>query len=341
MGWYYLTTYVGKGLINNPYRPFGADQPNWSSIDLRPPGEAEGPCLLYLPTRDDKLGMDVLGGDAKENTSLAAKVAIERAVGVAVLGNTVAEIVAELLIEHGRDDGTKWKLIQPDAEGYKIYLGDLLWSAPAIKGGSVSSTFGGTESPLSEGGVWTSPFGSTGQQNKFSGFVTGSGSSLVAARYNTTGGGGATIGDDQYSEIEIETPASIYAIALARLQSGACSGYAAQNDLLVQWNLRRYDNVQADGAGQTSLADYSGTPAQNDLVRVACVGSSISAYVNGSLKGSVTDSTYTSGQPGIGSYDIVGNAAAIDSWIADVIAASGLSIPVATQSYRRRRVLVT
>lgn len=54
-----------------------------------------------------------------------------------------------------------------------------------------------------------------------------------------------------------------------------------------------------DGTTKVVVGSVNITPVNGDTLKLRVVGSTITAYVNGSLVDTITDSTYTTGQPGI------------------------------------------
>lgn len=57
--------------------------------------------------------------------------------------------------------------------------------------------------------------------------------------------------------------------------------------------------VRMDGTTPTNIGTVRVIPVNGDTVKLRAVGSTITVYVNGSLVDTVTDATFTTGQPGI------------------------------------------
>jgi hypothetical protein len=76
------------------------------------------------------------------------------------------------------------------------------------------------------------------------------------------------------------------------------SGYMA----IVRWNgpLGDYTPLYDPGAGSISV------PNDGDVFRAEISGNTITAYKNGSVVGTVSDSTYVGGQPGMGFWPVDG-----------------------------------
>ena len=145
-GHLYLAPYVGTGVVGlfkgkfvqDPWRPRGSEQPGWAAIDLRPGGVGlSGFALMLVPVRDNTIG-DYLGGDVTE-TSLTTKSTMESKLGVTLQETVTAKMLAELLLVHGKDDGTRWKNLSTERDGmYRLWLGGKtpLWQGKAIHRGT-------------------------------------------------------------------------------------------------------------------------------------------------------------------------------------------------------------
>jgi hypothetical protein len=97
-----------------------------------------------------------------------------------------------------------------------------------------------------------------------------------------------------YPEVELRLRSS--------LSAHVCNGYEITFSLppnsymlIVRWNgpLANYTILSQPGGSQYQVNT-------GDVVKATIVGNLISAYKNGQLMGTATDSTYTSGQPGMG-----------------------------------------
>jgi len=166
----------------------------------------------------------------------------------------------------------------------------------------VTSEFNGTENPLSEGGVWTSGFGSVdpfGAMQKVAGSArSASAPSQGAARYDTLADGGVDIGPDQYAQAEIQSLAAGVDCGVTvhmHLASGIPKGYlfvAAGADSFQLYRI-------VGGSGIEFLIQYTPAPANGDVIRIEVRGPVLSPFVNGAAKTPFVDGTYISGQPGI------------------------------------------
>jgi len=84
------------------------------------------------------------------------------------------------------------------------------------------------------------------------------------------------------------------------------SGYLA----IVRWNgpLGSYTPLYDPGVGSISV------PLDGDVLRAEIIGDTITVYKNGLLVATVSDSTYATGQPGMGFWPIDGATAANLGW---------------------------
>ena len=127
---------------------------------------------------------------------------------------------------------------------------------------------------------------------------------------------GGTFTGSQFSQVQIAVASLTDGVGVwARLQAGAHSGYAFYWSVGAgAWKLRRVDA----GSFQTSMQESATpSPSQNDTIKIEASGSTIKGYVNGVLVCSGTDSTYSTGYPGIKCND---SADAIDNWAGGDIA---------------------
>jgi hypothetical protein len=188
-------------------------------------------------------------------------------------------------------------------------------SAEAIAGGTYTTNFPLTENPISEAEKWIN--GQTvGLKWKnvrtTSGFAFGTESGSVNFDDSTallTG----TWGPNQTAEATVRTVNqndSIFEEVELRLRSSlsanSCTGYeflfsarSSSNAYIqiVRWNgaLGNFTLLDARGGSQYGIKT-------GDIVKATAIGNVLTAYINGVQKLQVTDSTYTSGNPGIGFY---------------------------------------
>jgi hypothetical protein len=174
-----------------------------------------------------------------------------------------------------------------------------------------TTTFNLTETPISEGGVWHrlsgNVFTDVGTANGIA-FGTNGARDTYDDSYALLSG----FGPDQTAEAVVFRSTSLVSgpithevELLLRFSDTAttargyeCTFNYAGDVLGARWNGTLGDftplNVSG-GAGNLGRDLVSG-----DVIKCAIAGSTISFYINGVLRGQATDSTFASGQPGIG-----------------------------------------
>lgn len=194
---------------------------------------------------------------------------------------------------------------------------------------SASSTFTGSENPLSESGVWDLPAAASAsgmiQHKKVSGdaVATASGSQCLS-RCTTP-----SFASDHYSEIVLGTGATNYPGVATRIQTdGKCYILFASptGDVLA---LYRDDNNPPGLTALNALITHSPALAVGQTIRLWSVGSNHSIYINGSLITTISDATYSGGQPGIAGFanTVVGDIA-LASWAADDGVSGSVKSPI-------------
>jgi len=166
-------------------------------------------------------------------------------------------------------------------------------AASSGTGGTFSSSFNGVEDPLTESGVWDTP-GSWCSLKKNNGVYTTGGN--CGERLVTP-----SLGGNQFAEITYDQdPGSgSWVGVLTRVQGAANgSGYLA---IAFDGSVRLYRANDSGGSLNFTLlgsADTNVGVAPRRL-RLESQGTSHRVYFNGVLMLSLTDATYTTGQPGI------------------------------------------
>jgi len=159
-------------------------------------------------------------------------------------------------------------------------------------GGTFSSSFNGAEDPLSENGMWDTPGSWCSLMKNYGVYTTGGncGARLVMP----------SLGGDQYAQITYDQDPGTgsWAGVMTRLQgTGNGSGYLA---IAFAGSVRLYRADDSGGLAFTFLAsadtDVSIAPRQ---LRLESQGTTHRVYFNGAQMLSVTDGTYTTGQPGM------------------------------------------
>lgn len=183
---------------------------------------------------------------------------------------------------------------------------------------SASSTFDDpAENPLSESSVWDSGPGSWQdvQKGVTSGQVEATATGSCGASYKSSV---VAFSSDQESEVTIGFEAWAGQVVrggpVVRMQGtganqGDCYGFLG-DDAVPNIRLYRIDDASGTLTYTQLGSSVAETPVAGDTLKVSAVGSTIKGYRNGVEKISVTDSTYTGGQPGFvideGSYSPAG-----------------------------------
>ena len=199
-----------------------------------------------------------------------------------------------------------------------------------------SSSFSGTENPLSEGGVWTALTAYWQHVTKASGLKV-DGAVLgndCAARYT-----GVTFTADHYSEITLAaTPTGgqlFFQYALARMNTtAACYELTTAPDVSTTTiQLFKLDNTGAGTQIGTNIT-LGSAMAAGDVMRLECIGTTLNVRYNGTIVRTATDSTLTTGQPGVGAWaqNSGSNVVLISAW-----ASSDITASVSDPPFRRTR----
>lgn len=204
---------------------------------------------------------------------------------------------------------------------------------------SASSSFVGTESPLSEGGVWALPSAFWGSMSKATGAKVTTVSTESGMYYN-----GVTFSPDQFSQItiaSIPTGGQLYfQYVNCRMNTTAGTYQVATSSETGPNILQLYQisNIGTFNQIGTDITTGSNIAAGN-IVRLEVVGTTLTVKID---QGSgfvtlrtTTDSTYTTGQPGIGGWalDAPSNVAFISSWSAGDIVSTSFTARPRTPNY--------
>lgn len=171
-----------------------------------------------------------------------------------------------------------------------------------------ATNFDGTESVLSEGGIWSNvgldwtlvrtngdiAYGThkaTGYNDSYA-HLTGFSADQSAEGTIFKSG---TFGGNQEIELHLRWADSAHSARGYEILVEANNRYA----YIVRWNgpLGDFTILTASGAVRLPRA-----PVTGDIIKAQIVGSLITVFFNGVQVGSVSDSTWTTGNPGIGFY---------------------------------------
>ena len=346
----YLAPYVGTGVVGlakgkfvqDPWRPRGSEQPGWAAIDLRPGGVGlSGFALMSVPVRDDTIG-EYLGGDVTEK-SFATKNALESKLGIVLQEIVTKQMLAELLLVHGKDDGTRWKNLRVHRDGmYRLWLGGKtpLWVGKTLSGGaSAVDTFNRADANLdgstsSDGQFTWSETQGTGWTIATNALWLPASSGICAARAQFD-----LASDDHYSQADVTGLNGILNAQVGptcRHSTSAVTYYLHR--VIVTGSLNEHALTKVIAGSFTDLGTDATDFAVGEILKCEADASSITAYRNGSvLIGPVTDTAITGNlRCGVWGNAEAGDAVTLDNFEAGDLAAAGLSIPVAMAQYRQR-----
>jgi len=192
----------------------------------------------------------------------------------------------------------------------------LLSGAEAIAG-TYTTNFPLTENPISENGHWiggktvglawadfrSTPGFAFGTQNGWSQGVYDDSIALLTGTWGPDQTVQATVktvnqNDSIVEELEIRLRSTV----TANRSTGYECNFSARSSAnayvqIVRWNGPFGNWTGLDGRSGSSMALHNG-----DTIACSISGSTITAYINGVQKLQVVDTTYASGNPGIGAY---------------------------------------
>lgn len=169
---------------------------------------------------------------------------------------------------------------------------------------SASSSFVGTENPLSESGVWTALTTYWQHVTKANGLKVDPGpiANDCAARYT-----GVTFSANHYAEITLAAVPTggqlFFQYVMCRMNAtAACYLLTTAPDVgTTALQLYKLDNTGTYTQIGTNVT-LGSSMAANDVMRLECVGTTLNVRYNGSLVRTATDSTLATGQPGVGGW---------------------------------------
>ena len=260
--------------------------------------------------------------------------------GITLTATTLRGVVSEIMIIHGKEDGTRWRNVKQNrADCHKIWLGQgsLVCDIPVIKGTTLQDTFVETSDTNIDAHT------ATGPNSGFSWVYTaGSTTDMVVIAADDNLKSSANIDrsaraesdladDDHFCQFQVDlwaTGGSNSMGPLARYDSAADKFYL----LALRTNSAQYRIFKKDG-GFTQLASATETlPSEPVTAYLEADGSSLDGKIDGTSKITDTDTTFT-GQVRCGIFS--GENAKHDNWKAEDLGAAAAA-PVV-----RRRQLTT
>jgi hypothetical protein len=229
-----------------------------------------------------------------------------------------------------------------------VVAGSLLLcgAGPEAIAGTYTTNFPLTENPVSEGGNWinglTNGIDWSDVQTipgKAFGTQTGIGPNFADSTALLTGSWGPTQTVQAVVYISAADSTTFEEVEL-RLRSSlsvhSCTGYEVNFSVkpgnpycqIVRWN---------GPLGSFTLLDARTVGVANgDVVKATIVGSTITCYINGAVIFSVTDNTYSSGNPGMGFYLQDGFGPPSNYGFSSYTASDGTEITLTARGYKVR-----
>lgn len=293
---FYLSTYVGSGSEQDPFRPSGADEVGeWSSIDLRPPGVAEGRCLLVVPDAlPPAAGLVALGDDLDDRSTTLRKGLASR-LGLNLDDGPLRRIVFDLLWRHGSDARKdRWNQLKPEVDGWhRVWLGELIHEQPRMFAASTGDTFNrANNADLSVG----APFPWTDVLGDFQ-ILNARASAAAPARSR---GESALASVDHYVQalVTLATATATRGGIMGRFAAAADTAYSATRQRDVGGATFLSKTVAATTTTLATGTATVGGPTVEVAHRLDCNGSSITALFGGVDSLNVTDTAITTGVRG-------------------------------------------
>ncbi len=272
---FFLDSFIGNGEYLNAFRPAHADG-NYSIIDLRGVSTVpDGVCLVgaagFSGTPLMDFG-DILDQKLKGNM----KRALANRLGLTLELDDLRGIIAELMLLHGRQDGTRWKPLQATNQGrHEIFLGgETVYDAPVIEGTVITDDFNRANdaelTDSAEGWSWTEVNG--GQK-----LDTNQTKMVDASTVNTVRAESALATVDMYAQVKVVGggnavdggPTVRYAAAAYTFYAGV---FRVGNDRQI---------YETTTGSFTNILDDNTSPADGSICRIEANGSSIGVLDDG------------------------------------------------------------
>lgn len=331
----YRCPIIGDGSDHDAFRaPYLGDDPRIGYINLSVPNTPNGFGFLYLPADVADGRLEKLADSHDEALSTANRSRIGNAFGVTLQQVSMRDVIAELLMDHGRNDGTRWTGIRgfPSRRRsqYEVFLGGLgmIWSqkvAPRPSSQTLTETWPTDGTTIA-----------TGQDNAWNDDDGNAEISSGVATNNTINFAGYTCTDDldtddhrHYLEFQLNNGS-----VLIQIRVGV--RWTDRNNAYAFW-LSRNGNSQTSrkrvGGSNTQFATNSNDPGASGNAECEIDGATVTCRLGGSQIFQNTD-----GSPsfsgvltcGFSIYRAAGSAqgevTADNHTMADVVAAYSLAL---------------
>lgn len=170
---FFLDTFIGDGTdsggpieidengdesSDNPFRSAHAEG-DYSIIDLRPDSTNQaGLCLVGHEGSGAVSAVEDFGDTLDQRLNTGLRNRLGNQLGITLEQSDLRGVIAELLLLHGREDGTRWRRLRANRFGrHKIWLGgQLVYDAPAIRGTTITESWDSADSDsISADLTWT------------------------------------------------------------------------------------------------------------------------------------------------------------------------------------------
>lgn len=267
-------------------------------IDLRPPGEGHGWAVVATPERELDMGV-YLGTDPHEvNPALVA--AFRDALGFAPNPRivTLANLLAGVLIDEARTDGTRHRPLRPRSalvdgrltHRWEIYLGnEMIWQkdVPVIAGGAtISESFNKADSStIGPNLTWVKRFGTWSVESNHLHVHADTNEARVVADAPL-----AT--DDHFAQIEVlnASGSDVEGGVMLRASTVSKGDYyevvLEPFDDTTRWQKRVSDTVTSFG-----IVTLNTNVASPFTIKASVTGSTLRLYYNGTLYQTLTDTS--------------------------------------------------
>ena len=331
---FFLDTFIGDGTETggpidvdengdeqslNPFRSAHADGA-YSIINLRPPGSTDqaGLCLVGHEGSGSVSGTEDLGDTLDQRLNPGLRNRLGNALGLTLEQSDLRGVIAEILLLHGREDGTRWRRLKQNRFGrHKIWLGgQVVYDAPIIRGATITESWDGADADdMGVDLTWTEVLGD---------FDVLSNECTMTSSTSSHGRAEHDLATDDHSfaaDVEGNGTGSNYWGVHARFEASADTSYMYTHKKTGSTFL-----TLREAGSNTTLDSGTGSVLLNgtDVIKIEVDGSSIEGFINDVLEiGPCTDTTLT-GQTRGGVRGIAngGNRVKFDNFVGTDLAAA-------------------
>lgn len=319
----YLAPWMGSGTKADPFRVKGASDFSLAHtcLDLRPdPTVLAGFCLLHTDDATIASGIDIIGATKDDTIGIARRNTIGNRLGVTLSATTPSQLLEELLFV----DLGKWAPIRASSvrKIKEVVFGLETWVSkfhdPGPAGNIDPSDNFDRANNADLGSNWDVMTGESGWE-----ILSNTANCPVLVSDSTESWNADTLSADQFSQVTL--------ILFAGGSLGQGTGAAVRCSAAARTYYRFVTNdtagVNAEIAKfvattNTQLATEAVVTAVNDVLRVEAEGSTLRFKLNGVTRFQATDTSITSGRPGI-SYSSVATSSRVDDWSSGDITPGG------------------